>query len=203
MLGDILEDSGWTTALIEAEVASSGTADSFLKVSHLIRTRHAHQLTLLTLQKLQQEAYMQFENSVSAEEWRRDMLKWSPTFMFWYLILWYDTLILIFIRAHREINFSLYVEVLEKLIPLFFALDHVNYSRWKLVHVRDMKSLPDPIKHKYEKGHWVLSKTNNLFSSIPFDQAHEQENAYIKEFCWMHWSYRKSGSIQALDVIRP
>ncbi len=46
------------------------------------------------------------------------------------------------------------------------------------VHIRDMKSLPDPIKHEFEKGHWVLSKTNNLFSSIPFDKAHEQENAY-------------------------
>ena len=122
MLGDILEDSGWTTALIEAEVASSGTADSFLKVSHLTRTRHAHQLTLLTLQKLQQEAFMQFENSASADDWRKDMLKRSPTFMFWDLIMRYETLILIFIRAHRERNFSLYVEVLEKLILLFFCL---------------------------------------------------------------------------------
>ena len=121
-LGDILEDSGWTTALIEAEVASSSTADSFLKVSQLTRTRHAHQLTLLTLQKLQQEALMQFENSVSAGEWRKDMLKRSPTFMFWDRILRYETLILIFIRAHREKMFFLYVDVLEKLIPLFFCL---------------------------------------------------------------------------------
>lgn len=34
-LGDLLESSGWTTALVEARVASSGTAESFLKVSHL------------------------------------------------------------------------------------------------------------------------------------------------------------------------
>jgi hypothetical protein len=38
-LGDLLESSGWTTALLEAEVASSGVADSFLKASHLTRTR--------------------------------------------------------------------------------------------------------------------------------------------------------------------
>ena len=103
-LGDILEGSGWTTALIEAEVASSGTADSFLKVSHLTRTRHAHQLTLLTLQKLQQEAFMQFEGDTSAEAWKQDMLKRSPTFMYWDLITRYEILILIFIRAHREKN---------------------------------------------------------------------------------------------------
>ncbi len=133
-LGDILEDSGWSTALIEAEVASSGTADCFLKVPHLTRTRHAHQLTLLTLQKLQQEAFMKFEGGTSAEDWRKDMLKRSPTFMFWDLIMRYETLILIFIRAHRERNFSLYVKVLEKRTPLFFALDHVNYSWWMPVH---------------------------------------------------------------------
>ena len=56
-LGDVLEDSGWTTALTEAEAASSGTADSFLKVAHLTRTRHAHQITLLTLNKLQKEDF--------------------------------------------------------------------------------------------------------------------------------------------------
>ena len=33
-LGDFLESSGWTVALTEVGVATSGTADSFLKVSH-------------------------------------------------------------------------------------------------------------------------------------------------------------------------
>ena len=53
-LGDVLVYSGWTAALTEAEVASSGTASSFLKVAHLAITRHAHQITLLALKKLQQ-----------------------------------------------------------------------------------------------------------------------------------------------------
>ena len=38
-LGDLLEGSGWTNALVEAEIASSGVAESFLKTSHLTRTR--------------------------------------------------------------------------------------------------------------------------------------------------------------------
>ena len=53
-LGDVLEASGWTTALSEAEMARSGTADSFLKASHLTRTRHAHQVTLLSIVCLQE-----------------------------------------------------------------------------------------------------------------------------------------------------
>ncbi len=40
-LGDLLEGSGWTGALVQAGVATSGTADSFLKASHVTRTRRA------------------------------------------------------------------------------------------------------------------------------------------------------------------
>ena len=44
-----------------------------------------------------------------------------------------------------------------------------------------MKSLPTAIKDEFqEKGYWVLSKTNKKFSAIPLDQAHEQENKFVK-----------------------
>ena len=100
-LGDVLEDSGWTTALVEAEVASSGIAASFLKVAHLTRTRHAHQITLLALKRLQHEAFLQSSDESEAA-WVKAMCKQSPTFMYWDFILRQETLILIFIRAHRE-----------------------------------------------------------------------------------------------------
>lgn len=41
--GDFLEVSGWTTALIKSGTASFGTADSFLNVSHLSRTKTSPQ----------------------------------------------------------------------------------------------------------------------------------------------------------------
>lgn len=37
-IGDLLESSGWSTALVESEVASSGVAENFLRASHLTRT---------------------------------------------------------------------------------------------------------------------------------------------------------------------
>lgn len=64
--------------------------------------------------------------------------------------------ILIFVKAHRENNFQLYVEVLEFLAPRFFALNHTNYSRWLPVHIRDMKSLPEAIQAEFQK-YWVIS----------------------------------------------
>ncbi len=57
---------------------------------------------------------------------------------------------LIFVRAHREQDFALYVESLKALVPWFFALDHQNYSRWISVHIRDMESLPASIPYKID-----------------------------------------------------
>ena len=64
---------------------------------------------------------------------------------------------------------------------MFFALDHINYARWVPFHLRDMKSLPEPVKREFlEKHNWVISKTRSCFSAMPLDQAHEQENKIIK-----------------------
>ena len=62
---------------------------------------------------------------------------------------------------------------------IFFALDHYNYSRWVSVHLRDMKSLPGGIEAQFCQN-WVILKTSRRFSTIPLDQAHEQENAKVK-----------------------
>jgi hypothetical protein len=100
-LGDVLEGSGWTLSLAEAEVASTGTADSMLKAAHLARTSHAHQVTRLALNILQCEGYqvsppgLTYEVSIAA--WKADMLTKCPTFMYWDLFRRYETLILIFI----------------------------------------------------------------------------------------------------------
>jgi len=55
MLGDLLEGSGWTGALVKADVASSGKADSFLKASHVTRTRRAHQVSVNVKNQLKRE----------------------------------------------------------------------------------------------------------------------------------------------------
>ena len=48
-IGSMLEDSGWTSALVEADVASSGTADAFLSATNVTKTRQAHQITACSL----------------------------------------------------------------------------------------------------------------------------------------------------------
>lgn len=98
-MGDVLECCGWISSLTEAEVASNSTDDSMLKATHLTRTRYAHQVTLLALLILQREALLLSSWSTGEEPaaaWQTEMVKKSPTFMLWDLIMRYETLILIF-----------------------------------------------------------------------------------------------------------
>jgi len=184
VLGDMLDASGWIDALTESGIAMAGTAQSFLKVSHITRTRHAHQVSALTLGNLQQESFIaandiDTDDEKAFDSWKMSMTEKSPTFQYWDLVLRLEKTVLIFVRAHREKNFQLYREVLDSLMFLFFALDHYNYSRWVSVHIRDMNSLPVGVKKDLEK-HWVVVKGSRRFSAIPIDQAHEQENAKVK-----------------------
>ena len=45
------------------------------------------------------------------------------------------------IKAIREGNFSLHKKSLVSLVPWMFSLDHINYARWKSVHICDMSLL--------------------------------------------------------------
>ena len=56
-LGDFLDGSGWTHALTQADLATAEKAESFLKKSHVKRTRNAHQVTASTLSIHMHNAY--------------------------------------------------------------------------------------------------------------------------------------------------
>ena len=188
-LGDWLRDSGWTEALTLSKVASTGTADSFLKCSHVARTRHAHQVTAAALYRLLQKSYTTYKASLPDDCTVIEFSKWCderstyPQFKFWFITLEFQLAIFIFIRAIRERNFSMYIDALCQLMPLFFALDHPNYSRWLSVHVRDMINVDarnPEIAEEFKNGKFALAKTSAPFSAIAIDHAHEQNNGLMK-----------------------
>ena len=91
VLGDWLDDSGWIEALVEANVASAGTVESFLKASHVKRTRLAHEVTASSLHILLKKLYAHYVESlhqdyqpVSFEEWCNKCNQQSPHFKFWH-----------------------------------------------------------------------------------------------------------------------
>ena len=78
VIGSWLEGSGWNVAITQANIASAGTADSFIKASHVTRIRHAHQVTALHI--LMKSAYNDYKNSQTEqskefEEWKVAMCK--------------------------------------------------------------------------------------------------------------------------------
>ena len=76
-IGSMLQDSGWTSTLVEADVASSGTTDSFLFATNVTKTRQAHQVTACSLFQLLKKVYNSYlaehsddeEDASSFEEW--------------------------------------------------------------------------------------------------------------------------------------
>ena len=94
VLEDWLEDTGWVEALVQAKVASAGTADSFLKASHIARTRHAHQVTASSLYILLKRSYTHYQESIEPEceaetfdDWCARKNQETPQFYFWHTAL--------------------------------------------------------------------------------------------------------------------
>ena len=127
LLGEWLEGSGWTNALVQANIASAGIADSYLKANHVGRTRRTHQVTVCLLHILQKQAYKMYieslaedDEQVSKEEWCDKRSLESPQFHYWYLTTKLQVMLLTFISSVRSGDFHLYVNSLTKFTPWFF-----------------------------------------------------------------------------------
>ena len=188
-LGDFLDGSGWTSALVQAEIATAGTSNSFLKVAHVKRTARAHQITACALYKLRQASYVEWQtnqlgcSSESFEEWCEQRALQSPQFHFWQLVLSIELEVLTWDRSIHEDNFLLYVEALTRLQWLFHSLDHYNYARASAIHLRDMVILREKHPRIFEafcKGKFTVNKTQRAFSRMAIDESHEQNNACVK-----------------------
>ena len=118
-VGDWLNLSGWTNALVQADVTTPGTADSFLKVSHITRTRGAHQITFTSLFILKKRAYENYrltleenEVAVSFETWCKERASRSPYVRYWEIVMEMESFILTFVRSLRERNSDMYLDAL-------------------------------------------------------------------------------------------
>ena len=187
LLGDWLTGSGWTSALVQADITTTGRADAILKCSHLTRSRYAHQVTAATLSTLCHTAYESYSklnpNKLTFSEWCEHESREHPQFKYWYTTLDLQLIMLRFVFSIRTGDFTLYVKVLQEMVVWLFALDHTNYSRWLPVHIRDMimlEKMHPSIYKEFIEGHFAVHKSSNIFSLIAIDQAHEQMNRLIK-----------------------
>ena len=86
-------------------------------------------------------------------------------------------LLLKFIRAEREGNWELHLKATTEMIPHFFAMDRLNYSRWP-VYIMDMRHLHETapgVHNEFVTGnHTVSRSTSQSFNQVWTDMALEQ-----------------------------
>ena len=109
MLGNWLESSGWTECLVKAKITTPGKAESFLSGSHPKRSRYAHQVTCAALSTLMNEAYMQSNSEEDQNSWMSERKNASSQFLYWYIVMELETLLLVLIKSLRTGNFQVFV----------------------------------------------------------------------------------------------
>ena len=180
VLGDWLKDSGWTSAIVQVNVATTGIADSLIKASHVTKTWHAHQVTAASVHTLLYRAYIEYTSEATASEtgvlslkrWCEVRAQESLQFSYWLKTPSLEITLLFFIRSLWDGNFQLYKESFIQIVPWMFALDHTHYSRWLAVHIHDMMQLSKKhpsIQAEFEAGKFTVDKTTKKFSAMVID----------------------------------
>lgn len=172
VIGGWLQGSGWTTVLADANVATPGTTESFVKAGSVTRSRQAHQVTACSLFILLQKAYTKYKEGVANKDdimsfasWCAQQVSATPQFQYWYAALQLELLLLVFLKSLWVADFYLYVNGISKMLPWFFAMNHSNYARWLPVDLCDMCSLDQMVPHvalEFKKGLFTVNK-NPLF----------------------------------------
>ncbi|KAE8739201.1 hypothetical protein FOCC_FOCC015307 [Frankliniella occidentalis] len=184
MLGSYMEGCGWNAIITHSGIATSGSSEALLKVTHIKRAREVHQVTAAVLHTLLIEEYNSHPHEdIEFEQWIDERAKNSPTFLFWFTLLNLEIMLLDFVRSVRLGQYNNFKDALKAMVPWFFVFDHTNYARWLPVHIFDLEQLENtcPNVHKsFLEGHFVVNKTNNLFSCLGIDHALEQNNASVK-----------------------
>ena len=145
-VGDWLKGSGWVQALVQANITTPGTADSFLRAAHVACSRRAHQVTVAALHTLKHHAYDRYrltcvgdeQNLLDFKQWCDEREQVCPHFQYWTTAMELEICVLVYVRSLRQASFTMYLDALTELVAWFHALDHTNYARWIPIHLKDM-----------------------------------------------------------------
>ena len=153
--------------------------------------RHGHQVNSMTLvsslEDIQKEfSPGKFNRLISLPEFQVILNLYKeyckddngPLKVFWNSYLEMVEVLMNFLRATREGNWSLHLECIKEMLPWFFAYDHTNYTQYLPVYLAHMITLPEthPEAHALlENGDFGVQRTTSHgFSQMPVDQTIEQ-----------------------------
>ena len=74
------------------------------------------------------------------------------------------------------------MNILDELIPRFFALNHTNYARWLPFILSGMQSSPESIhRHFVGEKECVITKMPKMIPGTTIDEAHKRNNRLVKD----------------------
>ena len=121
--------------------------------------------------------------------------KVNPMFDSWFNVLGSIKIVFLIIRSFREANIDLLVAFLELMVPLFFSLHQVHYSRWVSVFIQDLKLLPVKLPSLYDEfnnGNFVVNTRSNSLSKIAMDKLRNTKTRRLKVFLVISiWSTKR------------
>ena len=103
----------------------------------------------------------------------------DSTYCYWKQYMHVVSIWLKLTRAILKGGWELYLLPFSEMLPWFSTFDHVNYTRWGIVFLADMKRLPctAPEVHQgFQHGDFVTEETKNAFNQIADDQALQHVN---------------------------
>ena len=112
-----------------------------------------------------------FQNFISAR------CNESELFQYWNNVLILICLMHNLIRADRTGDWHLHLQTVEKLQPVFHAMNRVNYARWCSIYLEDMLMLEINAPEVYAQfinGRFTVKKSKIPFTSVGTIQALEQ-----------------------------
>ena len=95
-----------------------------------------------------------------AEHWLCNLIK--PV-----LLMMFD------VRAEREGEFALHLDICKRMLLYFFAASHWNYSRDGTAHVQMMENIPGNVLNPLMKGEHIVRLQDRLWNAIWRDMAIE------------------------------
>ena len=102
-----------------------------------------------------------------------------PNFVLWRTYMKMVEILLDFIRANRDGDWSLHLSSFAAMLPWMTIYDHTNYARWGPVYLAEMKGLEISHPELYEEfmeGNFVVKRKDGRFNQVPIDQATEWQN---------------------------
>ena len=141
-----------------------------------------HQVSLAALLTMSNIALKSQNDFGTYGEWKKKTSERSVNALYWFTVIDLEVL-LMFVRSLREANFRLFISCLSSICTWMFALNHVHYTRWLPVFINDLSLLRDKnnlVFDAFLNGFFTVRKSERAFSNMATDQAHEQNNKFVK-----------------------